>query len=561
VSVVDPSASNKEQAPLISRAKGVDLPERLWTYDDLRAVEAMPVDFATGLASLAFIRAAIRRSARFCGAMALAGLLIGSGVYMAFPPAYQASTSVLVTYGPYEDIFTAPEDNQAIAQSRAVAELAMHKLGLRQSVSSFLAAYTVTSVSNRVLLITTSAPSSNAAVSRANAVAAAFLRFRAGQLKAAQNLVVGSLNQQINQAKQQVSSLSNQITGLSAQTASPAQRARLIRLEAERSQSASALSRLEQTASGDPARASTALAVKGSVVLDAAAPILHSRLKSRLFYAAIGLVLGLALAVGIVVIRALVSDRLRRRDDVARALGAPVELSVGRVRRRWWLLGRHGPAAAENADIRRIVGHLGSVVAAGSRNETALAVVPVDDPRVAAISLASLARSYAQQMGVAVVVADLCRGAPAARLLGVTEPGVHKVSVFDGPLVVAIPHRADVAPIGPLEPTPAQAQLSSFTEAVAAASASANLLLTLATLDPSLGEEHLTTWATGAVAFVTAGKSSATRIHTVGEMIRLAGVTLDSAVLVGADRTDESLGVAHTPSAEYPSDESMRPSR
>ena len=77
--------------------------------------------------------------------------------------------------------------------------------------------------------------------------------------------------------------------------------------------------------------------MKGSVVLDAAAPLPHSRLKKLILDAALGLVVGLVLGVGIVVVRALVSDRLRRRDDVAQALGAPVTLSVGAVRPRRWL--------------------------------------------------------------------------------------------------------------------------------------------------------------------------------------------------------------------------------
>ena len=48
---------------------------------------------------------------------------------------------------------------------------------------------------------------------------------------------------------------------------------------------------------------------------------------------------------------------------------------------------------------------------------------------------------------------------------------------------------------------------------------------------------------------MTAGRSSWTRIHAVGEMIRLAGMSLVSAVLVGADKTDESLGVTQPPGA------------
>jgi hypothetical protein len=82
---------------------------------------------------------------------------------------------------------------------------------------------------------------------------------------------------------------------------------------------------------------------------------------------------------------------------------------------------------------------------------------------------------------------------------------------------------------------------------VAAACASANLLLTLATLDPSLGGEHLATWATDAVVVVTAGRSSWTKIHGVAELVRLSGTRLVCAVLVGADNTDESLGMIPTP--------------
>jgi hypothetical protein len=114
-------------------------------------------------------------------------------------------------------------------------------------------------------------------------------------------------------------------------------------------------------------------------------------------------------------------------------------------------------------------------------------------------------------------------------------------------LVVAVPERGDATPAGPFSGGTGSAQRSSFTEAVVAACASANLVLTLATLDPALGGEHLATWATDAVAMVTAGRSSWTRIQAVGEMVRLSGMRLVSAVLVGADKTDESLGSLRTP--------------
>ena len=93
-------------------------------------------------------------------------------------------------------------------------------------------------------------------------------------------------------------------------------------------------------------------------------------------------------------------------------------------------------------------------------------------------------------------------------------------------------------PGGASPAVPAQADAALVT-----ACSSADLLLTLATLDPAFGGDHLGTWATSAVAVVTAGESSAEKVHSVGEMIRLAGTRLDSVVLIGADKSDESLGV------------------
>ena len=271
-----------------------------------------------------------------------------------------------------------------------------------------------------------------------------------------------------------------------------------------------------------------------------------------MIYVGTGLIAGLALGLFIVVVRALVSDRLRRRDDVARALGAPVKLSVGRVRLSRWWPGPRGLAAAQRPDIRRIVArlgnaaHLGGTGPANSPGVTTLAVVPVDEPQVAALSLVSLAVSAARQ-GLQVVVADLYGGSPAGRLLGVTDPGVHPARVDSAQLIVAIPDRDDVVPVGPLDHASPEAQRSAFARSVAAAYAEADLLLTLAALDPSIGADHLAGWACGAVAVVTAGRSSAARVHAVGEMIRLAGTELISAVLVGADKADESLGMPDLP--------------
>jgi capsular polysaccharide biosynthesis protein len=546
---------HNDQAAILSLNRDNHAPRWLWAQDDDYAgAEDQSANFNPSLVSLGFIRAAIRRNVRFWGAFAIAGFLIGAGSYLALPPVYQATTQLLLTVGPEATPGTAILDDQAIAQSRPVAEAALNNLGLQRSISvtSFIGSYTATVVTDKVLLITVNASSSNDAVKRAGALAAAFLRYRADQLEAQQKLVFRGLDQQVAKAKQQVASIRKQISAVSAQPPSAAQRAKLTTLRAERGQATSALAVLVQTVNTDKASIQTATIsqANGSQVLNAAAPVPpHSRLKRLLLYAAFGLIAGLVLGLGIVVVRAVVSDRLYRRDDVARALGAPVKLSVRTVRLSRWRPGRRGLAAAQNTNVRRISAYLGSTLAANSRGRAALAVVPVDDPQVAAISLVSLAISCVQQMGLRVIVADLRDGAPAARLVGVSQAGIHTVRLDHAQMVVAIPDRDDVAPIGPLGSESSAPQSAACGEKLARAFASADLLLTLATPDPSIGGEHLATWAPAAVAMVTAGRSSWTKINAAGEMVRLAGMRLVSAVLVGADKTDESLGVAQTPGA------------
>jgi capsular polysaccharide biosynthesis protein len=524
-----------------------DGPERLWSDDD-GAVDR-PADFTAGLVSLDYIQAALRRGRRFWGGLAVIGSLVGLGLWATLAPGHQASTTLLLTVGPDGQPGTAILNDQTMAQSRGVAGQAVQTLGLRQSVDSFLGTYTATVVTDRILRVTVTAPSSDQAVSRADAVASAFLTFRADQLQTQQNLQFAALDEQLTQSEQRVESLNAQISQVEAQPTSASQQAELGALRTTRDGAQRDLTALKEQVGAAKATAqeTTAAMVAQSRVLDAASPLpTPSRLKALILYVGAGLIIGLAIGVGVVIIRALVSDRLRRRDDVAFALGVPVKLSVPSKPASRWRPGRRGLAAAQGQDIQRIVTFLRGVLSRSSRSG-ALAIVPVDDISVAALSVVSLAVSSAQQ-DKSVVVADLCSGAPAAKLVGVKDPGVHAVSVDGTHIDVAIPDPNEVAPVGPFGPTSSQAQ-PTLASQVAAGGASADVLLTLMTLDPSVGSEHLGTWAADAVVVVTAGRSSWTKIHAVGEMVRLAGVHLVSAVLVGADKWDESLGVTVTPEA------------
>jgi hypothetical protein len=135
-------------------------------------------------------------------------------------------------------------------------------------------------------------------------------------------------------------------------------------------------------------------------------------------------------------------------------------------------------------------------------------------------------------------------------MFGVEGPRVQTVSRNGVNFVIAVPDRDDPVPVGPLPSITSPTGRAQARGSLVPSDVSADLLLTLVTLDPALGGEHLATWAANAVVVVSAGKSSAERIHGVGEMIRVAGTRLVSVVLIGADKSDQSLGLTPRPDEE-----------
>ncbi len=263
-------------------------PGHPWLDDDFTAVEERPADSAANLVSLGFFTAALRRSAWFWRVTAVVGLLVGSGLYLNGPHPYQASTTLLLSVGAEAQPNTAILEDQALAQSHSIAGLTLHKLGLQESVSSFLSSYTATPLTDRVLQITASAPSSDESVHRANALATEFLAFRAGQLQAEQQLEFTALDQQVTQDKQHAASISKQISQVSAQPASSSQQARLSALREQGNRASNDLASLQQQVSTSKAaaRVVTATMIGGSNVLDVASPVPpSSRVKQLLLYA------------------------------------------------------------------------------------------------------------------------------------------------------------------------------------------------------------------------------------------------------------------------------------
>ncbi len=492
---------------------------------------------APGLVSVGFLRSALRRHVRLWCGLAIVGLIIGCGYSIMKPPKYTASTSVVVVDQAQADPTAAIATDISLAESTPVAAAVVRQLGLPQTPASFLHTYTVAQVTTQILSITASGPSSSAAVQRASAIAAQYLAYRKEYKEAVQQQTQAVLQQQVTQAQQQLSSITTELT----QAQANGDEAEVKGLQAQQTAAANNLGSVKQDVTNtlDSEQATTQQQISGSQVVSPATAGQRPVKKTLAIYGLGGLLAGLAVGMVIVIIAAITSDRLRRRDDIAYAIDAPVRLSVGALRsgRLPHLRGR----AARGRDMERVVEYLRNAVPGRSRGTSGLAVIAVDDAPTVAQAVVALAIAESKRQS-RIVLADLSAGALAARQLGVKAPGVTTVTPAGVPIVVAVPAPGDVAPIGPLRAITASSGEAQVSEQLADACSAADLVLSLVTLDPAVGGDYLATWATNAVAVVTAGQSTATRIRAVGEMVRLGGAHLDSAVVVDADRADESLG-------------------
>ena len=285
--------SDPDNTVILPAVNHDDLPERLWAYDSPPATgtsdsdeEPPASEISGGFTSLGYLRAALRRSARFWLALGLVGFVIGCGLYVEYPPAYQASTQILLTNNPNEDAVAAMQTNVTLAESRPVAQAVIDKLGLKQSASSLLAAYTASVTTNQVLLISVSAPSADGAIQRAQTLATEFLQFRAGLLRHQNQLVLAALNTQVAQAQQHLNSINQRISQLTQETQSPARQSELNKLNTQRTNATNSIDTLRQTVTDNQATSETTTAtmVQGSQVLDPATLNHHSRIKAAVEY-------------------------------------------------------------------------------------------------------------------------------------------------------------------------------------------------------------------------------------------------------------------------------------
>jgi capsular polysaccharide biosynthesis protein len=499
------------------------------------------------LVNFRFVRDAIRRHVRIWLIVAIIGLLGGLASTVVLPAQSSSVTRLLITHRDGEDPINAMETDVSLATTHTVAQRVIDLLKLPVSQDELLKQYTVVAPTDRLLEITAKAKTSDESTKLATVIAQVFLIYRKEQV----SLEAAPLSHDLTSAQSSLSVAEQAVRAagddpLADPLKNPNSPAG-VQLVAARERFSYVRQQLLDQQVQD-AR------MNSSRVLDVAAPLHISAKKTIVISAATGMIAGLFLGLGFVIVRALISDRLWKRQDIAHALGARVRLSTNRPS-GWRLL--PFPRYLRESQRRRpenqlIVQHLGQRIFWSERPTPAITVVSVDDVRTCALAVASLAVSLAED-GRHVLVADLSAGGNLARMLGVKEPGTHE-SKFSEP-----GRRIDVHLADPAAGLAEGAYLRigdtgrpAGTEDVAldAAWEAADIVLSLATLTPAFGADHLATWASHAAVVMTAGESTATKIQATGEMLRLAGLEIGTAVVLRPDRTDESVGVAEAESSQ-----------
>jgi uncharacterized protein involved in exopolysaccharide biosynthesis len=259
--------------------------------------------------SVRSLKHALRRRRRLWLTMAFAGLFLGAALHMVLPSKVTAVSKLYLVESISGDPTSAITNDLSLLETHKVAETAMGMLHLGPNHA--LISYKGSSQGSSILSISVTAPTAATAVAWNNAVAHAFLQVRA-QLQGA------TTKSDVQALQAEIQSLQSDLQRISNGSSSP-----LVNIDETQ---INTLNHEIYQAQG-----SLASITSNSLVLDSAYVPHKSIKKVAIKDGLTGLVGGLALGASIVILGELLSDRVRTRADVASALGAPVDLSVGRL--------------------------------------------------------------------------------------------------------------------------------------------------------------------------------------------------------------------------------------
>ncbi len=313
----------------------------------------------------------IRRSWWLVVTVGLIGLVAGAGFAVVVPASPSASSLVLLPASgtnaagqPLQD----PQTVEAIGESPGVLAAAAREAGISLPFRTLQRRLAISSLTADVLQITAQAPTSARAELFANAEARQLVRYLNNSALTAASLAV-SLGQEVADLQHQVADLKAEIASDSAQElkdpAGSAQAASTLNLIGVlQTEENNALLQLDSVNSQiAQVRTTASSPASGAVILELATTASSSSHLRLVEYAALGGIAGLLIGSVIAVARARRDRRLRRRDDIARAAGAPVVASLalkrpGRLRDWLQLLDKWEPTLSDTARLSRVLEHL-----------------------------------------------------------------------------------------------------------------------------------------------------------------------------------------------------------
>lgn len=484
------------------------------------------------MVSLQFMKAALRRRRSVWITTAVLGLVIGAG-YHVVVPVPRTATAIVYLGHPTTGVSTSQaQDDLAMLNTTAVADRALASLdepGL--TPAQLLGKAPGTLLSDSVLAITVAGSTPAQALARVHALARAYLDYRSQQYAAQNESIVAAANRQESRLEARIAGLSARIAALGTSTPGTA-----ATLESQRAAATAEVGSLQGTVQQD--QLNELSVTKGSRILSPGTVGHASEKKVLAVDGLTGLVAGLGAGALAVVVAAVLSDRPRSREDVAELLDAPVEVSIRPLRRRWGL--RRRPlldlAASPDPALRTLEHYLRGRLTVRGLPASQL-VVSSDEPRAPGATLVALGAAFAAA-GKRVVLVDATAGRTMARALDTSDVGFRPVARQPFPALTLL-----------VPPAPWETEDDDRWRYSLGALADADVVLVLATVDPAVGARHLLGWGPDAVVAVTAGRSTAARLGVVRELLEDAGVHVASAVLLGADPGDDSVGL---PAREAP---------
>src|SRR5262245_8334671 len=490
-----------------------------WRIEDPEPNPTPPGVVQGSWMSLHYLRSALQRKWRLVAATTAAGLMLAVAALFLLPQSATASGSVLLAHDPSDDPLTAIQLDESLLGTRTVSDEVVKQLGLPMSAESFRSTFNVSQASTQLLEITLKAPTNQEAVTRLNTLASAFLTFRDKNISGQADAVVTAKTEQIAKLQSQTDDLTHKYNDAVAAGEGELAQGYLTQKSAILSQ----ITTLQQEIRDTSLQAESLS--RASHVVDSAAPVPPAGKKRVVLGVMSGLILGGAVGVGLVFVHALLSNSLRRREDVATALGRPVSFSAGAV--RGFFPWRH-KRRLRNLEV--LATGLLTALPEERTERDSLGVLGVGDLRSAATVVVAAAREL-RGSGDRVFLVDLTEGGwlghARHRDFTVYRPE-ERAHLTDGPLSLAAS-----ADSGPPE---GDLRRQEWDEA--------DVVLVLGEAELGVGTGHLSTWTERVVVLVGAGKATAELLRSISRMLTRSGPELEFGMLVGADWTDDSLGVA-----------------